>query len=98
MSDYIKRYRLEVEIQDNGLIRDPFGWIIGRCDDEWFHAVVRHEPPERPERTCRIGRPIYIDPVSEPPDFYCEFVCSDCGGWVAKGFDYCPNCGAKVVE
>lgn len=40
--DYIKRFKLEVEIQENGIIRDPFGWIIGRCDDDWLRLVTRH--------------------------------------------------------
>lgn len=41
--DYIKTFKLEVEIQENGIIRDPFGWIIGRCDDDWLKLVTRHE-------------------------------------------------------
>lgn len=38
-----RTYRLEVEIQENGIIRDPFGWIIGRADDDWMEMAVRHE-------------------------------------------------------
>lgn len=41
--DCIKTFKLEVEIQENGIIRDPFGWIIGRCDDDWLRLVTRHE-------------------------------------------------------
>ena len=108
MSEYIKRYKLEVEIQDNGIIRDPFGWVIGRCDDEWFNAVVRHELPEceQPERTCKNLL---------PPDWG-TFECSQCDGqysvvpvYITAGgtpnddpdtscVNYCPHCGAKVVE
>ena len=45
--DYIKTFKLEVEIQENGIIRDPFGWIIGRCNDDWLKLVTRHEKAER---------------------------------------------------
>ena len=41
--DCVKTFKLEVEIQENGIIRDPFGWIIGRCDDDWLKLVTRHE-------------------------------------------------------
>lgn len=34
--DCIKTFKLEVEIQENGIIRDPFGWIIGRCNKDWL--------------------------------------------------------------
>lgn len=97
-SEYIRLYKLEVEIQDNGIIRDPFGWIIGRCNDEWFNTVVRHEPPGQPERTCRNAS----SRIDES-----RFHCSECGFgcWVkdvADGRDkppaHCPNCGAKVVS
>lgn len=99
-SDYIKRYRLEVEIQDNGLIRDPFGWIIGCCHDEWFNAVVRHELPEKPERTCK---PIIKDNMNETEgagDAWAN--CGNCGRLLRVITDgeelpnYCPNCGARV--
>ena len=35
---------------------------------------------------------------------HCEFMCSLCGGWIGVieggdcDFNYCPNCGAKMVE
>lgn len=85
-SEYVRLYRLEVEIQDNGIIRDPFGWIVGRCNDEWLNTVVRHELPER---TCR----------NTQSDF--DFMCSECGKCVDNGrvlgINYCSNCGAKVI-
>ena len=82
-SEYIRRYKLEVEIQDNGIIRDPFGWIIGRCNDEWFDTVVRHELPER---TCHLEHVNGID------------ACSECGANIDTFRNYCQSCGAKVVE
>lgn len=93
-SEYIKRYKLEVEIQDNGLIRDPFGWIIGRCHDEWFNTVVRHKLPNQ---TC-TNMDTYDDKW---------FKCSICDDYIEvqdfktgdyKLPNYCPGCGAKVVE
>ena len=26
------------------------------------------------------------------------FTCNQCGEWVEKGFNYCPNCGANMGE
>lgn len=31
----IKCIRIEAEVQENGIIRDSRGWIIGRADDDW---------------------------------------------------------------
>ena len=41
---HIPTYRLTVDIQDNGIIRDPFGSIIGRCDDEWLNRMTNRPP------------------------------------------------------
>jgi hypothetical protein len=92
--DYIKTFKLEVEIQENGIIRDPFGWIIGRCDDDWLKLVTRHEMEPNgltvSERTCK--------------EVYgcCSLCCSELpyysDGCTAQPARYCPNCGAKVVE
>ena len=43
MSDEIcKVVRLDgVEVQDNGIIRDSRGWIIGRADDDWMRYQWR---------------------------------------------------------
>ena len=30
-----------VEVQENGIIRDSRGWIIGRADDEWMRYQWR---------------------------------------------------------
>ena len=40
---YPAGFRLEVEILEDGTIKDPFGWPIGKCDDEWFNTVIKHE-------------------------------------------------------
>ena len=34
--DECKVVRLQAEVQENGIIRDEHGWIIGRADDEWM--------------------------------------------------------------
>lgn len=31
----------EIEVQENGIIRDEYGWIIGRADDEWMRYQWR---------------------------------------------------------
>lgn len=48
MNDYCKEYKLTVTIQENGLIRDPFGWVVGRCDEKWLKLMTKHEvePPD----------------------------------------------------
>ena len=40
----IPTYKLTVDIQENGIIRDPFGFIIGRCDDEWLNRMTNRPP------------------------------------------------------
>jgi len=42
--DYSPTYTLTVEIQDNGIIRDPFGFIVGRCDAEWLNRMTNRPP------------------------------------------------------
>lgn len=37
-------YKLTVEIQDNGIIRDPFGWIMGHCSSEWLQRMLNRPP------------------------------------------------------
>lgn len=46
MSGYAccQSYKLTVEIQDNGIIRDPFGWIVGRCSSEWLQRMLNRPP------------------------------------------------------
>lgn len=113
-SEYIKRYRLEVEIQDNGIIRDPFGWIVGRCDNEWFNTVVRHELPEKPERTCKMEaagglKYKHGGTGSEAKKLFGtewrtmeKSKCTACHKVTMHddtiAYSCCPHCGAKVVE
>ena len=41
-SDFIKTVTLNgIEIQENGIIRDSRGWIIGRADTEWMRYQWR---------------------------------------------------------
>lgn len=40
--DVCKTVRLDgVEVQENGIIRDSRGWIIGRADTEWMRYTWR---------------------------------------------------------
>lgn len=38
--DCIPVYKLEVIVQSNGIMRDPFGAIMGRCDDDWLDRMT----------------------------------------------------------
>ena len=40
----IRVYTLTVEIQENGIIRDPFGHIMGHCDDMWLRRMTDQPP------------------------------------------------------
>lgn len=51
--------------------------------------LIDPEPDQEPERTCRYE-----------PTNRCTHVCTSCGREVETlhlGYNYCPNCGAKVV-
>ena len=37
----IKCIRIEVEVQENGIIRDMRGWLIGRADEGWMRYQWR---------------------------------------------------------
>lgn len=52
--------------------------------------LIDPEPDPEPERTCRYE-----------PTNRCTHVCTSCGREVETlhlGYNYCPNCGAKVVS
>lgn len=36
-----KGIKMEVEVQENGIIRDSRGWIIGHADIEWMRYQWR---------------------------------------------------------
>lgn len=42
--DACQSYKLTVEIQDNGIIRDPFGGIMGHCSSEWLQRMLNRPP------------------------------------------------------
>lgn len=45
---------------------------------------------KRAERTCEA--------VADEPAPFIEWVCSKCKQPLDKAYNYCPNCGAKVVK
>ena len=58
--------------------------------DEHFAIAVHNAEVWRKERTCRYE-----------PTNRCTHVCTSCGREVETlhlGYNYCPNCGARVVE
>lgn len=77
------------------------GWepeVITGAEREWPDAIVavRNSTGERrryvPERTCEVVRE-HVDLDGEcMTDYSC---CFNQPGW---GHNFCPNCGAKVVE
>ncbi len=44
MSDVCRSKNTKVEVQENGIIRDPTGWAMGRLGDDYpFEDVVEEE-------------------------------------------------------
>lgn len=117
MSDLISRKELLTEIQriynehyqnaNNQTIHDIFYAVFKRIDrakgakDE---PIIIHKPTKSEFRRMAIqmgyerivhGHWVY--------DHWCEFKCSNCGGWSNsepyRGREkYCPNCGANMDE
>lgn len=56
-------------------------------DGHIFNRLADLIEPE--ERTCRLR--------SRLTGIYC-YECSECGHGVKSDWNYCPNCGAKVVD
>lgn len=71
---------------------EPLPWLYDSRDD------VAHVWNHRAERTCHLDMPVIDWETGET-----DYRCSACGfsadpqDW-AETYDYCPNCGAKVVE
>ena len=76
--------------------RDSYWAKCGDCHTSGKHHKTEAEAiaawNTRAERTCHIETKKF--PLSSVP------MCSECGRfWLDKDSDnYCPNCGAKVVE
>lgn len=55
---------------------------------------------QEPERTCRME--INWDYDGDCPSYYRDYVCSECKEdfiyYKNSSVNYCPNCGAKVVD
>ena len=64
-------------------------WLLKPTKEEAIAAWNR-----RAERTCHLV--YYDDGDGYPPNVQC----SACGGWLDEyaSPDYCPNCGARVVD
>lgn len=81
MTDSIKTYELNVTIQDNGIIRDPFGWIVGRCDDGWFDMVVRHSCKPNGLTVSEDGNLLNWkgeNYIRQQVDYLCDMCANDC--------------------
>lgn len=81
-------------LEDNPIAGDV--GLVSWSDSEDDRIALIEAWNNRHERTCQMeGDPNSMDEMY--PTY--EFLCSACGGF-ARGqrFEYCPNCGAKVVE
>ena len=59
---------------------------------------VTYTSEMRPEH---FAKPLRINPLALDAQirvWRCEYLCSMCKDFVANGWKYCPNCGAKLEE
>ena len=98
MSRYIDAEKIELRFPDgydnDGLLYVPFR-SIQKCIDNTPTADVEE---------VKHGKDIYYTVC----DKHCEFKCSVCNAWIgvveggtldaARGFNYCPACGAKMKK
>lgn len=61
---------------------------------EVYSARVHHFVPER---TCHIEQTGHVKVAGV--DYYDDdYECSECGAEMFEGYNFCPNCGRKVVD
>ena len=70
-----------------GFMADPSGWVGAAYDTE---AEAIEAWNTRHERTCKCES--YFN------GYNLTHVCTGCGYLSEHQWNYCPNCGAKVVE
>ncbi|MBR2790805.1 MAG: hypothetical protein IKD70_09410 [Eggerthellaceae bacterium] len=63
--------------------------------DEDYSILLDEMGIAKPERTCRF-LPFKGEESKEPEEQ--EGVCSNCSHYMHFQDNYCPNCGAKVIE
>ena len=64
--------------------------VYGFTPEQVIAATLGHGECHM-EQTCHeriAGWDVYHD----------EFVCSECGGEMFEGYNFCPSCGCKVVD
>ena len=66
---------------------------IAANEKEQYIAAWNH----RTERTCYVIENLRKYVLSDGTELF-ENGCSVCNGYIGDGDNYCPNCGAKVVE
>ena len=90
------------------LTADDIRGLIERHSDESggngrdFHngayVAIADELNGREERTCEVRHMSAIEQTINLVDMITWGVCEDCLGLAIPGMNYCPNCGAKVVD
>ena len=79
--------------------------ITMTADDDWWLERVTMDGEQRYPERIRVGSlenpRVYVpERTCRMADNGCEFCCSECDG--RCGYDdepnYCPHCGARVVE
>ena len=71
---------------------DSDGDLCGRVNTEAGRAIIGRAFYHK-VRTCRVERVVYPDGEIE------GYMCAACGySFMPDVPNYCPNCGAKVVE
>lgn len=87
-------------------------WNLEQAANDLERYVLRKEPPAieackvlieyaRAERTCKNKRnDLNKNKEPDAPNNWYAFLCSECGMGQRLQYqnEYCPNCGAKVVE
>lgn len=94
MSDLIER---EAAIDAIERIRS----VDTYADLEYAKDIFRNIPPAQPEQRTGYFIGTEFDGYADGSPVYYEWECSECGCVFEDDeptYNYCPNCGAKMVE
>lgn len=92
----------------NGHIKDSsiaYGTFTGQALHMAIEALkatdIEHLPPAQPEQRTGYFIGTEFDGYADGSPVYYEWECSECGCVFEDDeptYNYCPNCGAKMVE
>ena len=86
--------RCEVAV---GIRNDDVFWSVLKKDIDTYRGYLADLIEPEPERTCRIVEDSRKYVLSDGTELF-EGGCSECGGYLEDGDNYCPNCGARVTN